>query len=668
MTAYTVNVAVIPVPVVKKTVSLMTAYTVNVAVIHVPVVKKTVSLKQAMKLETGRFISAGVDAVLDYDHIISPTPITNIILDRSLPEFVENNYPMFVEFLKAYYEWMEQVKQPHEIIQHLREYRDIDRTIDDFISYFRDEYLINIPDDILADKRLLVKQIHEFYKNKGNENSYKFLFRILYNEDIELYYPKKDILRVSDGKWTQDVSIKIKGTPFNGNFSPLFNSVLTGETSKASATVSTVTIVDEQGYNNTDNLLELTLSSLRGVFVAGENIVLTAGYYTSQIIHDIHIVVEEVYKGFTIYNPGTGYGINDAISVFNYADKKVASGVVTDVGKGPVTELTIDAAGVGYAGVYRDIDKLMYIPLNDPYSTFPILGNATIESMSHGGIGDEPLDTSITLETVYTGTGDAIAITDTPNPIGTGAQGVVWHVDAAGGILSVKLLAGGRDYSNPRADVISTTGSGAAISAQGGGGSILAAKLLNFPVVNRADNNNNILTVSFATNNTANLSMTPEGGTIQYPGYYLNTDGQLSSDKKIQDSFFYQDYSYVILSVITQTKWNDIVNKIIHPAGLKVFGRLKFVVSTPEVPSVSISSVQVIKALATTPAAKGIYNVYGKSVRLIRGNLNTLAAERGTYNSIGRSAAAESGSIGTLKAQPTTYTLTPTGIVNLKLG
>ena len=60
-----------------------------------------------------------------------------------------------------------------------RDYRDIDETLDDFIQHFVNEYLVNIPKTVLADKRLLAKNIKRFYQNKGNEDSYKFLFRIL---------------------------------------------------------------------------------------------------------------------------------------------------------------------------------------------------------------------------------------------------------------------------------------------------------------------------------------------------------------------------------------------------------------------------------------------------------------------------------------------------------
>ena len=50
----------------------------------------------------------------------------------------------------------------------------------------------------------------EVYQSKGNENSFTWLFRSLYaKEDVEFYYPKADMSKMSHGKWTLDKSIKI---------------------------------------------------------------------------------------------------------------------------------------------------------------------------------------------------------------------------------------------------------------------------------------------------------------------------------------------------------------------------------------------------------------------------------------------------------------------------
>ena len=67
-----------------------------------------------------------------------------------------------------------------------------------------------------------------------------------------------------------------------------------------------------------------------------------------------------------------------------------------------------------------------------------------------------------------------------------------------------------------------------------------------------------------------------ENGLIRYPGLYLNSDGQLSSDKKIQDGTYYHNFSYVISTNKDYASFKSSLNNIVHPAGTVTFvNRLK---------------------------------------------------------------------------------------------
>ena len=59
-----------------------------------------------------------------------------------------------------------------------------------------------------------------------------------------------------------------------------------------------------------------------------------------------------------------------------------------------------------------------------------------------------------------------------------------------------------------------------------------------------------------------------------YDGYYVGTDGQLSSQKKLQDSKYYQDFSYVILADQDINNYRDLVLNTVHPAGTELFGEV----------------------------------------------------------------------------------------------
>jgi hypothetical protein len=62
-------------------------------------------------------------------------------------------------------------------------------------------------------------------------------------------------------------------------------------------------------------------------------------------------------------------------------------------------------------------------------------------------------------------------------------------------------------------------------------------------------------------------------GPIGYEeGYWTTTRGFLNSDKYIQDSFFYQDFSYNIKSGIPFEQYAEVIKKVFHISGMELFG------------------------------------------------------------------------------------------------
>ena len=89
---------------------------------------------------------------------------------QQLPEFVRANYPTFVLFVEAYYEWL----AANEEVD-LTSIRDIDKTLNDYIKYFKKELAHNYPivSSNFETERFLLKHIKEQYLAKGSEISYK---------------------------------------------------------------------------------------------------------------------------------------------------------------------------------------------------------------------------------------------------------------------------------------------------------------------------------------------------------------------------------------------------------------------------------------------------------------------------------------------------------------
>ena len=91
----------------------------------------------------------------------------------------------------------------------LLDYADVDKTTGDFLEYFRRDFMPTIDSKIIADKRLLAKHINNIYLSKGSMASYDFLFRVLYNEDIEVSYPRDNMIKPSDSKWTESTVLNL---------------------------------------------------------------------------------------------------------------------------------------------------------------------------------------------------------------------------------------------------------------------------------------------------------------------------------------------------------------------------------------------------------------------------------------------------------------------------
>jgi hypothetical protein len=131
------------------------------------------------------------------------------LIQSQFPQFVQEDYPALIAFIEAYYRYLELEKNPQDILSNLIEYADIDRTLDEFVSKFEKQYLNGLPQEVKGNKRTFMKYVRDLYNTKGTEESFRLLFRLLFNEEIEITYPKEQMLRLSDGKWSQRVSVKV---------------------------------------------------------------------------------------------------------------------------------------------------------------------------------------------------------------------------------------------------------------------------------------------------------------------------------------------------------------------------------------------------------------------------------------------------------------------------
>ena len=140
---------------------------------------------------------------------------TSILVNRQVPEFIRDEYPLFITFLEAYYEFLEQKQtgEENDLTQqakNLRYVSDVDQSIDEFQTSFFNTYASLLPNDVQVDKEFLIKNVLPLYLSKGSEAAFKLLFRLLYNDEVSIIQPRNNVLRASDGRWTIDNVLRVE--------------------------------------------------------------------------------------------------------------------------------------------------------------------------------------------------------------------------------------------------------------------------------------------------------------------------------------------------------------------------------------------------------------------------------------------------------------------------
>jgi hypothetical protein len=572
------------------------------------------------------------------------------VVSKQLPEFVREDNAQFVAFLEAYYEFLEQQQNQ---TRNLESIRDIDDTLDSFIQYFRSELLSQIPTAILSDKRYLAKQINDVYRSKGSIKSYEFLFRILFNETPQLYFPKVDMLRVSDGKYDQRVILRCSETTGDS-----FN--LIGQTISQGFNRAIVESVIKFQVGS-DVISEITINenSIAGSFNTELPITGLDNITGTQITLDLLSILTDV----QINNGGALYSVGSPVALLSGSGSD-AQVEVTNIGYGSVDQIVIDSPGNGYTiGSELVFDNTDAGDVNDSLiSARAIITDIDVDSilMEDGSYLQSETRNQFDLESATTGGIKAVQLLTggfyyRKLPIvsasgGTGAK-LIAIGSNIGRVIKVGITNPGVNYETPPIalfpvnivvkDIVGSFSIGDDISVatqtfateinvdnelllESGDRIILESQQTPIGTVYSIDTDRNLITLfpssdrivieketddgyllseegltfvnelsgQFETNqtiqNTTGASAKIISGTGNHAeavgvtgalgrtlGKFVNADGKVSeSSKKIQDSLFYQEYSYVIKVGQSIDKYRDAVKKLLHPIGLALFGEV----------------------------------------------------------------------------------------------
>jgi hypothetical protein len=253
------------------------------------------------------------------------------LVESQFPSFYKEDGETFIAFIRAYFEWLEEegvdpndIGNPTHSARNLKKYRDIDTTLDKFIENFQYKYLQGVPRQYRGDRRLLQKYIKEIYASKGTSRGLELLFRLLFDEDIEVYFPGDDVLKASDGDFIKPFYLEMQ-------FSPYLSSYV-GRTVRGRRSGATAFVNDYRYFIKENNRFDiLYLSNKRGDFIAGEEII------NETVIEQLEISVVEspVIRGslteIVVIDGGIGFKVGDTFRVDGFKNGRDALAVTTDV-------------------------------------------------------------------------------------------------------------------------------------------------------------------------------------------------------------------------------------------------------------------------------------------------------------------------------------------------
>ena len=520
---------------------------------------------------------------------------------------------------------------PVQNIQQLLELSNVDSTIFKFLDNFRDAFLDGMVDNLAVgvDKRKLTKNIRDLYISKGTRKGHELFFRLLFNDDATISYPNEQMLKASDGTWTTRRIMRCTETA--GNAEELIGQTITGTTSGATAIpVSTIGI--REAFTDIVEI-ELDIDTQTGTFVAGE----TIQGISNVSDQDVSLLILSVIVDADISSTDEGqyYTAGQQVNIAS-AGSQTASAIINTVGSGSVTSIEIDDAGSNYAigdainfdntgtdgvGISAQVkvvggavspeagDVAEYgmsltdhIVLEDETQTFMNDSyhgtKIVLEDQTFVDLGVSSEKGSITdVRLINGGFGYTKLPTVSSISSSSGSGGKVLPVSNAGigSIKDVEITNFGFNYSSAPSftafrhavikDITGTFSVGDALTSHTGTVTAFdsARQLLSLNTTANLSNGNAVTTagasativqIDFAT-------ITPSIGTVATTsGEFLSERGKVSSDvMRIQDSNYYQDYSYVVRVGESINTWRNAIKRTVHPAGWAVFGEVSIVSS-----------------------------------------------------------------------------------------
>lgn len=464
-----------------------------------------------------------------------------------LPEDLRERSANLIQLLKDYYTHINESGQASYEINSINSSRDLDTADTVFLDKIQKEIAASIPKNIIANRVSLYKNLIRYYSVRGSQDSIELFFRVLFNDSVEVYYPREDMLIPSSGVWNagavRPVYTKAPTVVIEGN-----GVGATARATVANGAVQSIEIVDGgTGYDTAtlDIDGDGTGATAEAIISRGEILRIVPFQYST--------------AGEIVYTRGDGYAPNSELQVeisggSGFSGTEAAASAFTN-SLGEVDYVTITNPGTGYNSA-----------------------SVTATIIAGSGFGGTPAELYVDVNSNGVITGVRITnsgknyTTATITVTGDGSDAdLVPHL-ADGVINSVTAVDEGSGYTGT-----------ISISIPGGTEDAVV-------FANRGTGANEGKIVSYTIAYGGSGYDLPGILVDTYQGIYTQNKGFVSDTIKLQDSYFYQKFSYVIRTGNNVDTWKDSFNRLVHPAGFIFFGEililLEFLASRAKMPKV----------------------------------------------------------------------------------
>ncbi len=135
----------------------------------------------------------------------SELPNTETAITHDLiPEQQREDADILIRLLEDYYRHLNSEGLPSYEINSILQESDIDSASNDFIERIQSEIAKTFPTSLQFDKVSFYKKVVQYYSSRGTEDSALVFFKLFFDETAEIFYPKDNLFKLSQGRWNID--------------------------------------------------------------------------------------------------------------------------------------------------------------------------------------------------------------------------------------------------------------------------------------------------------------------------------------------------------------------------------------------------------------------------------------------------------------------------------